>query len=141
MSYPKDPFLRKIACPYKECEKHGKAGLDNIIWWSRKEGRYKCKSCNRSFTWFTEKIFSNKKHSPDTICEVLQLLAEGMSIRGISRVKRIKPETVIRWRREAAAHLNELEDFLLSTCELEQVQIDEIYTFIKKNTPAGRKQG
>lgn len=134
MSRKTDPFLRWMSCPYPECFNYRKAGQGNIIWWSRKQGRYKCKTCGRWFNEFSDTLFWKRKHPPELICEVLQLLAEGMSIRGISRVKKIKPETVISWRREAVSRLNLLEDYLINVCELKQVQFDEIYTFLKKKS-------
>lgn len=134
MSRKKDPFLKKVKCPNPACPDQDSSGTSNIIWWSRKQGRYMCNTCGKTFNEFANTLFWNKQHPPEFICEVLQLLAEGMSIRGISRVKRIKPETAIRWRREAAQHLDRLEDYLFNVCELEQVQVDEIFTFIKKTT-------
>jgi len=127
-----DIELHKIACPYQECLSHKPGGKRHIIWWHKKKGVHKCQICKRTFTRETNTFFSGKKHSPATIIEVLLLLAEGMSVRGLSRVKGIKPETIIRWRREAAEHLEELEDYLVTDLELEQVQIDELWTFLKK---------
>jgi len=136
-----DIELQEINCPYQECKSHLEGVKRQIIWWQKKKGRFKCKVCGRTFTRKTKTFFDQKKHSPATIVEVLLLLAEGMSVRGLARVKGLKPETIIRWRREAAQHLEELEHFMVHELELKQVQIDEVWTFLKKeNATAANKK-
>jgi transposase-like protein len=122
-----------VECPRPECPSQQPDVQTHVICWQKKTGRYKCKVCGRTFTWKTNTLFANKEHSPEMIVEVLLLLAEGMSIRGVARVKKIKPETAIRWRREAVASLESLEDSLFEEgIELSQVQLDELWTFLKK---------
>jgi hypothetical protein len=64
----------------------------------------------------------------------LRLLAEGLGLRGTSRVLEIKLDTVRRWLAKATLHCEQVNDMLLRDLKLSQVQVDELWTFVKKNT-------
>ena len=126
--------LDTVDCPYRECIDYQQVARGNIVWWSRKKGRYRCTTCTRTFTRNTGTMFAKKQHTVQEIVENLQLLAEGMSLRGLARVKHHSPATLSAWREEAAVHLEQLEKTLLSNVQLSQVQLDEIWSFLKKMT-------
>jgi hypothetical protein len=64
----------------------------------------------------------------------LRLLAEGLGLRGTSRVLEIKLDTIRRWLATAALHCEQVSDMLVRDLNLSQVQVDELWTFVKKNT-------
>ena len=64
----------------------------------------------------------------------LKLLAEGLGLRGTSRVLEAKLDTVRRWLTVAALHCEQVSDMLLRDLKLSQVQVDELWSFVKKNT-------
>jgi hypothetical protein len=64
----------------------------------------------------------------------LKLVAEGLGLRGTSRVLEIKLDTVRRWLASAALHCEQVSEMLLQDLKLSQVQVDELWTFVKKNT-------
>jgi hypothetical protein len=64
----------------------------------------------------------------------LHLLAEGLGLRGTSRVLDTKLDTARRWLAVAALHCEQVSDMLLRDLKLSQVQVDELWTFVKKNT-------
>jgi phage terminase large subunit GpA-like protein len=64
----------------------------------------------------------------------LKLLAEGLGLRGTSRVLEIKLDTVRGWLSTAALHSEQVSNMLLRDLRLSQVQVDELWTFVKKNT-------
>jgi hypothetical protein len=67
------------------------------------------------------------------------MLAEGMRISSISRVKGFKEDTVLDWLREAAGHAEQIERVLLSEYQVSQAQIDGLWTYVgrkeKKRNP------
>jgi hypothetical protein len=63
----------------------------------------------------------------------LRLLAEGLGFRGTSRVLEIKLDTIRKWLSVAALHCEQVSDMLLRDLKLSQVQVDELWTFVKKN--------
>jgi hypothetical protein len=85
-------------------------------------------------------LFFYKHASMEQILEVLALLAEGNRISTLTRVKGIKEDTILRWVREAAQHMNELNEVLMHDFHLKRAQIDGLWSFVqnkgeKKATP------
>jgi hypothetical protein len=64
----------------------------------------------------------------------LRLLAEGLGLRGTSRVLEVKLDTIRRWLATSAFHCEQVSDILLRDLKLCQVQVNELWTFVKKNT-------
>jgi hypothetical protein len=55
-----------------------------------------------------------------------------MSVRGIAEVLESKPDTVLSWLRRASEHSEEMEGFLLRDLKVGKVELDELWTFVKK---------
>jgi len=64
------------------------------------------------------------------IVEALAMLAEGMRISSVARVKGVKADTVLAWLRHAAAHALRVEQVLLEDYHLSACQIDALWTYI-----------
>ena len=64
----------------------------------------------------------------------LRMVAEGLGLRSTSRVLQIKLDTIRKWLAVAALHCEQVSDLLIRDLKLSQVQVDELWTFIKKNT-------
>jgi hypothetical protein len=62
------------------------------------------------------------------------MLAEGMRISSISRVKGIKEDTILSFLRQAAQHAAVIEAILLNDYQITSVQIDALWTYV------GRKE-
>ena len=62
------------------------------------------------------------------------LVADGLGLRGTSRVLEIKLDTVRRWLAVAALHRQQVNDLLLRDPKLRHVQVDELWAFVKKTT-------
>ena len=94
-------------CPEEGCLHYAKVDEGNIIKFGKsKRGvqRYRCKSCQTTFSATRGTLFY-RKHAPlKDILETLALLAEGVRISSLSRAKGFKEDTILRWLREAAQH-------------------------------------
>lgn len=128
----------KDFCPNQVCPDYGKLQIDQAQPNIKKLGkttrgvqRYQCKTCGKTFTETRGTIFFRKHAKEDEILEVLALLAEGNRISTITRVKGIKEDTILRWLREAAAHVAELDEVLLKDFHLKRAQIDGLWTFVQ----------
>jgi len=87
--------------------------------------RYYCKQCKRSFTTKPKKISSEVK------AFAVMLYLNNMGIRKVAKVVNVSPPAVLRWLRNAHRRLQkELKPF--EKGELDIIEMDEIYTFIKK---------
>jgi uncharacterized protein (DUF433 family) len=62
------------------------------------------------------------------------MLPEKGSIRGLVRATGHSTNTIIYWMKVAGAHFKEVNEYYLSDLKLERVQVDEIWSYIKKRT-------
>jgi hypothetical protein len=75
------------------------------------------------------------KTSREELIRALAMLPEKGSIRGVARASGHTPNTIIRWMTVAAEHCNEVTEYFFHDLDLNTIQIDEIWSYIKK----GRK--
>jgi len=143
---PKPKFL-DVACPNPRCKRSGKTGLGNVVsngtYRTRSTGKarlFLCRACGKAFSSRTGTAFFGLRTPKRTILLGLRLLAEGLGLRGTARVLEVKLDTVRGWLAMAAQHCDHVSRLLLRELRLSQVQVDELWTFVKKNTqiPLGR---
>src|SRR5512135_2047155 len=137
---PKPKYL-DIACPNPKCRQHDKKGLGNVVsngtYRTRSTGKarlFLCRTCGKAFSSRTGTAFFDLRSPKKRVLMGLRLLAEGLGLRGTSRVLEIKLDTIRKWLAVAALHCEQVSDLLLRELKLSQVQVDELWTFVKKNT-------
>lgn len=64
--------------------------------------------------------------------EHLQLVPEKGSIRGAARMSGHDKGTICKWVYLASKHCKEVTDYFLKELRLDRVQVDEIWSYIKK---------
>ena len=68
----------------------------------------------------------------DEVCRTLAQIPEKGSIRGAARSSGHDKSTICRWVDLAGKHCREVTDYFLKELCLDRVQVDEIWSFIKK---------
>ena len=98
----------------------------------RRQGRqrYRCNTCGQAFCERTGTLFHKRKSPESEIIECLALIAEGMRISSLSRVKGIKEDTILDWIRSAGAHAEALDAVLLAEYELKRGQLDGLWSYV-----------
>jgi transposase-like protein len=91
-----------------------------------------CKVCRRSFCERRGTVFFGCKTAPEKICQALAALAEGLSLRATARVFGVDKDTVCAWLKKAAAHSEQVSDYLMRNLDVPEVQLDELWTFVQK---------
>lgn len=124
---------KQQCCANYECPDMGETNRGNIKVLSYKEQRYYCMTCGQTFSASRGTTFYRLHTDRQDFVEAVGLLAERCSLRGIARVKRIKPETALRWLEIAGAQAAAVSGELIHDLHLTQVQIDELWTFVKKS--------
>lgn len=131
-----DIDVSEFWCWNEECSDYGKKDQGNIRVKEYKGKNQRalllCKTCGRCFSETRGTPFFGLKTSVVEVARTLALLPERGSIRGVARYRGHKPDTVIEWIKLAGAHAKEVNDYFLQDLELDQVQVDEIWSFIKK---------
>jgi transposase-like protein len=127
---------QKEFCSNPNCRDYGKRGAGNIVKYGHyKNGRqrFKCKTCGSVFVETKNTVFYNRKLSEDQIIMICKLLVEKNGIRAIERIMEIHRDTVSAVVEDLARHAREVTDFLIRDVELTEVQVDEMWSFVKKN--------
>lgn len=128
--------LSNYWCWQADCPDHGKTCAGNIVLKERygKDNRalLKCKTCGHCFSDTHGTPFFGLNTSIDEVCRTLALIPEKGSIRGVARASGHSISTVCRWIDLAGEHCKEVNDYFLSNLRLDRVQVDEIWSYIKK---------
>lgn len=120
-------------CPNEDCEVYGQVENSHIVRYGKTTAgvqRYQCRVCGKSFTATKGTLFYRKQTPRTEIVEVLALLAEGIRISSISRVKGFKEDTILSWLREAAEHAEQVEAILMDRYQVSQAQIDGLWAYV-----------
>jgi predicted DNA-binding protein YlxM (UPF0122 family) len=95
-----------------------------------------CKTCGVTFTQTKGTLFYGRRTPKKDILEALAMLAERMSFAAVARVKGVKEETVSDWLKDAAGHIQEIEESLLKDYHVGKAQMDSLWTYV---TNKGKK--
>jgi transposase-like protein len=132
--------LKNEACPNPKCSLYGKAGKDNIVSngtiktvHGGKRRKFLCKVCGHSFCSRSGTIFYDLRTSEEKVMLALKLLVKGMPLRGVAEVLEVKLDTVRHWLSIAAAQSEKVNELLLKELKVSQVEMDALWTFVKKN--------
>jgi len=137
-------------CPNEACSDYGKLqneqqrNLQKFGKTRKGVQRYQCKTCGKTFTETYGTIFYGKRTAEHEILEALALLAEGNRISTVARVKGHKEDTILKWLREAATHVEQIEDVLMAEFRVQRGQIDALWAYVrnkgsKKTIPRPKK--
>ena len=133
---PKPRYL-DITCPNPQCKRYSQKGFGNVVsngtYRTQSTGKarlFLCRTCGKAFSSRSGTAFFNLRTPKKKVLMGLQLLAEGLGLRGTSRVLGIKLDMARRWLATAALHYEQISDMLLRDLKLSQVQVDELWTFV-----------
>jgi len=108
--------LSKFWCWQENCADRGRIGAGNIVLKER----------------YGETPFFGLNTPADDVCRTLAMIPEKGSIRGAAQASSHSISTVCRWIDLAGKHCKEVNDYFLKDLRLDRVQIDEIWSYIKK---------
>jgi transposase-like protein len=114
-------------CPNMTCPTRGKIGKKNIVVHSRKEARYQCKICGKTFAATAGTPFYRLHHPVELIVIVATLIAHGCPLQAIVAAFHLDERTVMDWQERAGRHCKRVHEHLVQQPrDLEHVQADEI---------------
>jgi transposase-like protein len=107
---------------------HGQTEEDNITLHSKKEKRWRCRKCNKTFAATRGTIFYRRKYDHRFMSQMVSLMAYGCPPVAIEKTYHLDERTVAAWHRAAGAHCQALHEHILWSypMDLQQVQADEI---------------
>jgi len=125
--------LEQRWCDNATCRDYGTVVAGNIKAFSHVERRYYCTTCRRTFSADKHTFFETLRCPRATILEALSLLVERNSLRAVARLTHHSPNRVLHWLALAGQHGASVSVALVRDLHLTQVQIDELWTFVKKS--------
>src|SRR6478672_5385483 len=107
----------------------GQLGSGNIRIHSRKQPRYLCSTCGRTFAATRDTPFYRLKKPLDLVTIVVTLLCHGCPVQAIVAAFGLDERTVAAWRDRAGRHGQRLHEHVVlrGQVELGHVQADELY--------------
>jgi transposase-like protein len=132
--------LQQRWCDNATCPDYGKVGSGNLKPFSHVERRYYCKTCRRTFNADKPTFFETIRSPRATVIEALALLSERNSLRATARLTRHSPNRVLHWLALAGKHGAAVGASIIRDLALTQVQIDELWTFVKKSKPIATRR-
>ena len=115
-----------VSCPNLACPDKGVVGADTIRIHARAQGRYRCRTCRRTFVATVNTPLYRLHHPEATLTLVLTLLLHGCPIVAIVAAFGLDERTVRAWLHKAGAHAALLHDGMTVGVQAQQVQADEI---------------
>lgn len=93
---------------------------------------YRCLKCGREFSSRHSSVFSGFHTDEQTIYRVLKALAEGLGMRACARIFDIDKNTVALILETAARHCAQISKHLITHYHMDECQLDELWSFVKK---------
>jgi len=127
--------LETQVCLNDKCPDYKKKNTGKII----KKGfnekgyqMYKCKTCGVRFPESKGTVFYNRHLTEEQIILICKLLVEKNGIRAIERIMDIHRDTISDVVEDIAKHAREVTDFLITNVGLSHIEVDEMWSFVKK---------
>jgi hypothetical protein len=120
-------------CDNPQCRHYGQVGGLNLQIKTRKNGQIYCNSCESPpFSVRRGTMFFGLRTPMDKIISVLGLLASGIGVNAVCREQDVTADSLRAWIVLAANQVTAFTLYMQQNMHLEQVQIDEFWSFIKK---------
>ncbi len=129
--------LEQYFCPNEQCKDYGLRSQGNIAV-RGKYGKDKnrellyCRTCGKRFAATQASALFGLHLSAETIQQIIHHAAEGVGVRATARLLGLDKDTVNRVILRAGEHCAHVLSSLLISLKLTEVQLDELWTFIKK---------
>ena len=125
-----------ITCQNPDCEFFLKEEGKDILKRGKNRAGHQQYYCNHFRKWFVETANTPLYHkhlSKSEIINICKHLVEKNGIRSIERITGHHRDTIGRLIEDLALHAEKVNSILLQDVKLEQFEVDEMWTFVKKN--------
>jgi transposase-like protein len=114
-------------CPNRACPARGQSGQGNIGIHARKDRRFICTQCRKTFSATKGTVFYRLRTSAETVVIVVTLLAYGCPVQAIVAAFGLDERTVAAWWARSGHQGQAVHEYLVEQPrDLGQVQADEL---------------
>ncbi len=96
--------------------------------------RFRCRRCGKTFGLTTGTALHGLHTPAVEIARTLLLVMRRGSLNAAEEISGHKAETIAKWLRRAAAHAQAIREALVHDLELDEVEVDAFWSFVKKST-------
>jgi IS1 family transposase/transposase-like protein len=135
-------------CPNPDCSHYRLMNRGNIsaistyMTQSGKRRIFRCSECERPFSETRDTVFFDLRTPEDKVMMALKMLLVKVGLSDIGFVLGVTEDTVLEWLRRAAQKAHEINAHLLRDLPVTQVQLDEMWSFIRrKHAPQAGPDG
>lgn len=107
---------------------------------SGKRRIFSCSVCGESFSERRDTVFFDLRTEEEKVIMALKMLLVRCELTAISFVLGVTEETVLAWRARAATKAEQINEHLLREVTVTQVQLDELWSFIRRKASAEAQQ-
>ena len=129
--------LEQFFCPNEHCKNCGVRCKGNVAF-RGKYGKDKsrdllyCRTCGKRFASTQASALFGLHLSTEAIRQIIHHAAEGVGVRATARLLEMDKDTVNRVILRAGEHCANVLSGLLTSLNLTEVQLDELWSFVKK---------
>jgi IS1 family transposase/transposase-like protein len=124
-------------CAYAQMINRGNIrAISTYLTQSGKRRIFQCTKCGPPFSETRDTVFFDLKTPEEKVMMALKMLLVKVDLAGISFVLGVTEETVLAWLQRAAHKAEEINAHLLRALPVTQVQLDEMWSFIKRKHTA-----
>jgi IS1 family transposase/transposase-like protein len=129
-------------CPNPDCLYYTQMSRGNVssistyLTGSGKRRIFHCSKCEKNFSETRDTVFFDLKTTEEKVMMALKMILVKVDLAGISFVLGVKEETVLEWLRRAAEKAAEINAALMKELAVTQVQLDEMWSFIRRKHAA-----
>lgn len=127
-------------CDNASCSSYNDSSQDNIRTNSRAKGQVYCKICGNRWVLTKGTILYCLKTPIAKVIKVLLCLSKGMGLRNTCRQEKVSADAALDWIIKAAEHTNNFTTYMQREMHLDQVQIDEFWSFVRKKSKILQQQ-
>jgi len=134
-------------CPNTTCSQYGQKNQGNIrsiasyLTQSGKRRIFQCTTCGQQFSETRETVFFDLRTSEEKVMMALKMILVRVSLTNIAFVLGVTEETVLDWLERAAHKAQEINRALLKELPITEVQLDEMWTFVKRKVSQQAENG
>lgn len=127
-------------CPNRECSHYNLMNRGNVssistyLTQSGKRRIFHCSVCGQNFSETRDTVFFDLRTEENKVMLVLKMLLVKVDLAGICFVLGVTEETILEWLKRAAKKASEINEHLVRSLPVTEVQLDEMWNFIERKS-------
>jgi transposase-like protein len=136
--------IEELCCVNGACPRFGQRGAGNLSVRKGKGSRWRmlrCSACKGEFSERAGTALFDSRLPPEKFISVAEHLKEQVGVRATARLVGVSTAAVTRIGLLGGSHARQLHELLAQKLDVDEVQLDEKWGFVKKNRRTASRPG